>query len=303
MDRLQAMRCFVRVVKRGSFSAAAEELGYANATVSKYVRQLEQWTQQRLLQRSTRSLQLTEAGQTFYDYCLRIEQETQALEDQLERDQVAGRLVVSAPISLTLKLLGPALLEFQQQHANLHLEMRLSDQAVDLVRDGIDLALRGSAELLDSSLIATSVMPLPRVLVASPAYLTKHGAPRHPEELSQHPCLVYSRGSEAATWVFNAGEQVHSVRVRGPLTVDNSLLLIQALLRDQGLGLVPRALVEDELASGALLALMSDWQPEGRSLHALYPNRQYLPRRVSALIEFLKQRFAGAQGAPNSAVQ
>lgn len=305
MDRLQAMHCFVRVVKLGSFSAAAQELGYSNASVSKYVRQLEHWTQNLLLQRSTRSLQLTEAGHSFYDYCLRIEQETLALEDQLqlERDQIAGRLVVSAPVSLTLKLLGPALLDFQQQHAQLQLEIRMSDQAVDLVRDGIDLALRGSADLVDSSLIATPVMPLPRVVVASPAYLDRHGIPQQPAELGQHNCLVYSHGSDGATWVFSCAEQRQSIRVRGNLAVDNSLMLIQALLRHQGLGLIPRAMVEDELARGELVTLLGDWQPQTRSLHALYPNRQYLPRRVSALIHFLKARFADAQGAPNSAVQ
>ena len=112
MDRLQAMRCFVRVVKLGSFSAAADEMACSNATISKYVKYLEDWMQNLLLQRSTRSLQLTEAGQLFYQYCLRVEQDTQELHDQLsqERQQVAGRLVISAPVSLTLTLIGPLLL-------------------------------------------------------------------------------------------------------------------------------------------------------------------------------------------------
>lgn len=295
MDRLQAMHCFVRVVKLGSFSAAARELGYSNASVSKYIRQLEAWTQNLLLQRSTRSLQLTEAGQSFYDYCLRVEQETLALEDQLQldREQVGGRLVVSAPVSLTLRLLGPALLDFQHQHPNLQLELRMSDQAVDLVRDGIDLALRASAELGDSSLIAAPLLPLPRLVVASPTYLQRHGEPRQLADLGHHNCLVYSRGSDASAWAFRQGDGLETVQVRGNLAADNSLMLIQALLAHQGLGLMPRALIEAELASGALVPVLRDWQPLARTLHVLYPNRQYLPRRVSALIAFLKARLRG----------
>lgn len=298
MDRLLAMRCFVRVVKLGSFSAAADELDCSNATVSKYVKHLEDWTQNLLLQRSTRSLQLTEAGQLFYDYCLRVEQETSELHDQLsqERQHVSGRLVLSAPVSLTLSLLGPVLLDFQALHPDLNLEMRLSDQPVDLVRDGIDLALRASAELPDSSLVAVPVAELPRVVVATPAYLSRHGRPGHPHELARHNCLVFSLGSDATDWQFHDGEEVLTVRVRGNLSVDSSLMLIQAVLRDQGLGLVPRVMVADALAAGTLCTVLDDWPPVGRTLRAIYPNRQYLPRKVSSLVAFLRERLGGAAG-------
>lgn len=294
MDRLQAMQCFVRVVKLGSFSAAAEELSCSNATVSKYVKHLEDWTQSLLLLRSTRSLQLTEAGQIFYDYCLRVEQETSELHDQINQDrqQVAGRLVLSAPVSLTLTLLGPLLLDFQSKNPQLQLEIRLSDSPVDLVRDGIDLALRASVALDDSSLVAIPMMPLQRVVVATPAYLLRHSQPQRLDDLDQHNCLIYSRGSDANDWEFSVGNVIRSVRVRGSLSVDNSLLLIQALLNDMGIGLVPRVMVERELAAGILVPVLSDWPPIARTLHAIYPNRQYLPRRVSDLISYLKTHLA-----------
>lgn len=293
MDRLQAMRCFVRVVKLGSFSAAADELGCSNATISKYVKHLEDWVQNLLLQRSTRSLQLTEAGQLFYEYCLRIEQETLELHDQLsqERQQVAGRLVLSAPVSLTLTLIGPLLLDFQNQHPQLQLELRLSDQPVDLVREGIDLALRASAELTDSTLVAMPVIRLQRIVVATPTYLETHGTPLQLEDLDQHNCIVYSRSSDATDWEFATGDGIRSVRVHGKLEVDNSLLLIQALLHDQGIGLVPRVMVEKELSKGTLLPVLDNCLPLDRTLYAIYPNRQYLPRRVSALVAYLKARL------------
>lgn len=300
MDRLQAMRCFVRVVKLGSFSAAAEEMACSNATISKYVKYLEDWMQNLLLQRSTRSLQLTEAGQLFYEYCLRVEQETQTLHDQLsqERQQVAGRLVISAPVSLTLTLLGPLLLDFQNEHPQLQLELRLSDQPVDLVRDGIDLALRASAELADSNLVAMPMIPLQRVVVATPAYLERHGRPVQLEDLAQHNCIVYSRSSDATDWQFTVADQVRAVRVGGRLSVDNSLLLIQAVLHHQGLGLVPRVMVDKELAAGTVLPVLTDYPPTARTLHAIYPNRQYLPRRVSVLVAYLKSRFREALENP-----
>lgn len=149
--------------------------------------------------------------------------------------------MLSAPVSLSLSLLGPVLLDFQALHPDLNLEMRLSDQPVDLVRDGIDLALRASAELPDSSLVAVPVAELPRVVVATAAYLSRHGRPGHPHGLARHNCLVFSLGSDATDWQFHDGEEVLTVRVRGNLSVDNSLLLIQAVLRDQGLGLAPHA--------------------------------------------------------------
>jgi DNA-binding transcriptional LysR family regulator len=295
MDQQFAMRCFLRVAATGSFAAAARELDRAPSVVTKTVQQLEDWTGSRLFSRTTRQVSLTEAGERFQAYCERVLEETDALLDTLRStvEKPSGRLVVAAPVSLTLGMLSPYFQAFQELYPEVELELRLSDRATELVREGVDVALRGRAQLDDSELVAIPLFTMERVLCAAPAYWRRHGElPQHPCELRQHNCLVYLLGSDASTWHFvREGEQVR-VDVRGTLRSDNSLMLIDGLRAGRGVGLVPRVLVARDLAEGRLVAALTDWQLETRQLFAVYPSRQHMPARLKVFLAFLRERLA-----------
>jgi DNA-binding transcriptional LysR family regulator len=294
MDRHQALQCFCRVVETGSFAAAARDLDGSASLVTKTVQQLEKWTGSRLLARTTRRMQLTEAGERFYAYCRRVLDDTERTLGEIRAAQQAlsGRLVLSVPVSLTLSLLEEHLHAFQAAHPGIELELRLSDRPVDLVRDGIDVALRGQAQLDDSSLVAVPLMAMQRAVAAAPDYWRRHGRPEEPAALAGHNCLPYLLGSDAARWQFEgpAGPQI--VEVRGNFRADNSLALIAAMVRGVGVGLVPRVMMRSPLAEGRLETVLNDWRAEPRRVFAVYPSREHLPERVRALVRFLKERLA-----------
>ncbi|MCZ4317283.1 LysR family transcriptional regulator [Comamonadaceae bacterium G21597-S1] len=298
MDRYLAMTCFCKVVETGTLAGAGRALDLSPSVVTKYMQQLESWTSSRLLARTTRALQLTEAGEQFHAYCLRVLADTDQTLGLLreQRGEPAGRLVVFAPVSLTLSVLAPHLHVFQQQHAAITLELRLDDRAVNLVRDGVDVALRGQAQLEDSSLVATRLMELPRVVCAAPSYWRTHGLPQAPEALQQHDCFDYLLGSDAGHWRFECdGGRSQTVVVRGSLRSDNTLLLIDAMLRGRGVGLVPRPMVADALADGRLEPALQDWRAAPRQLFAVYASRAHLPGKVQAFIAFLRTRLGTDQ--------
>lgn len=298
MDRYLAMHCFCRVVETGSFAAASRDLDCSRSVVTKYIQFLEDWSGTRLLARTTRTMQLTDAGTRFYAYCRRVMDDTDATLGEL-RDATAGvrgRIVVSCPVSLGLAFLAEHFHAFQQQHPHVELELRLDDHAVDLVRAGVDLALRGQARLDDSSLVAVPLMTLERVVCASPAFWQAHGMPAHPRELEGAHCLPYLLGQDALRWTFDGHDGRHTVEVKGRFRADNSLLLIDAMRRGVGVGLVPRAMVRDALRDGSLVPALTEFRVEPRQLFAVYPSREHLPARVRALVAFLKDRLPLAGG-------
>lgn len=296
MDRHLAMHCFCRVVETGSFAAAARDLDCSRSVVTKYVQYLEDWTGTRLLARTTRTMQLTDAGQRFHAYCRRVMDDTEATLGEL-RDQavgMSGRLVVSCPVSLGLSFLAPHFHAFQALHPGVALELRLDDHTVDLVREGVDLALRGQARLDDSSLVALPLAELQRLVCAAPAFWATHGRPAHPRELDGARCLPYLLGSDALRWTFDGPDGRHTVDVYGRFRANNSLLLIDAMERGLGVGLVPRVMVASALQAGRLETALDDFPTEPRQLFAVYPSREHLPARVRALVEFLKGALPAA---------
>jgi len=303
MDRYAAMQYFCRVVEQGSLAAGARSLNLSNSVVTKAIQSLETWTDCRLLARTTRSMQLTEAGERFYGFCQRMLEDTErTLSDVRSASRgLTGRLVVAAPVSLTLSHLHVHLHAFQAQHPGIELEMRLNDRPVDLVREGVDVALRGQARLEDSSLVAVPLMDLSRVVCAAPAYWERHGRPATPAELSRHDCLQYLLGDDVGEWAFDGPGGPMRVRVKGSFRADNSLLLIDAMQRGVGLGLVPTVMVQEALADGRLQAALEDWVAPPRRLFAVYPTREHLMRKVHAFVAFLKQRLPPLNSAAPSA--
>jgi DNA-binding transcriptional LysR family regulator len=273
----------------------------SRSVVTKYVQYLEDWTRSRLLSRTTRSMQLTPAGEQFYAYCKRVVEDTDetlgALRD--EGGKARGRLVVAAPVSLTLSWLGDHLHAFAAEHPAIELEVRLSDHTSDLVREGIDVALRGTGLLEDSSFVAMPLALFERVVVAGPGYWKRHGKPRHPRELRPQDCLPYLLGSDATRWRFFGPEGEHDVHVEGRIRTDNTLFLLDALRRGLGVGLVPAVMVRP--GGEPLEPALADWRVEPRNLYAVYPSRRYLPARTTALVRFLKSRLSGNETDRKSA--
>jgi DNA-binding transcriptional LysR family regulator len=293
MDRHLAMECFCRIVETGSFAAAARDMNCSRSVISKYIAFLEQWTQSRLLARTTRQMQLTAAGERFYAYCRRVACDTEEMLHRLEaaKQQLTGRLVVEAPVSLTLAALSAHFLAFQAAYPDITLDVRLNDNVSDLVREGVDVALRARADLEDSSLIAAPLTRIERVLCCAPAYLEQHGMPATPSDLAQLNCLSYLLGSDAQTWEFSKDGKRFSVAAGGSLRSNNSMLLVEAMLQGLGIGLVPGMVVQSHLRSGRLVPVLSDYLTDARTLFAVYPSRSHLPQKVSVFIQFLKGRL------------
>lgn len=294
MDSREALRCFCRVVETGSLAAAARDLDLSPSVVTKTVQLLEEWAASRLLARTTRRMQLTEAGERFYAYARRVLADTEQTLAALRtgREAVGGRLVVAAPVSLTLAHLAAHLHAFQSAHPDVELELRLSDRPVDLLREGVDLAVRGRAQLDDSSLVAVPLMVMQRGVAAAPAYWNRHGRPAHPRELAGHHCLPYLGGSDALRWQFDGPDGRHVVEVHGRFRADNSLLLVDAMIRGIGVGLVPLPMMAGALADGRLEAVLPEHRVEPRGVWAVYPSREHLPEKVRAFVQFLKERLA-----------
>ncbi len=293
MDRFDEMQTFVRVVESNGISAAAGRLGMAKSAVSRRLQELENRLGVQLLQRTTRRISLTEDGRRFYERCLRILDELNEAEQSLssEQQRVHGRLRVAAPLSFTLRHLAPLLNEFMQRYPEIRLDLDVEDRQVNLLEEGVDLAIR-IGKLDDSSLVAKRLVPMQMVLCASPGYLAAHGEPKQPEELQHHIGLSYGNVSEHRQWtLFDRDGGAHAVRPHIRLRANNGDLLLASLLADLGVAIMPTFICHQELAAGRLQRLLPDYHAEENAAYALYPSRRHLPRRVRVFIDFLAERL------------
>ena len=294
MDKLTALRVFRRVVELNGFVRAADDMSLSKAAVSKNVRELETALGTALLTRTTRSLSLTDAGARYFQQCCRIldSLEEADLEASATGSGMRGRLRITAPMSLGLESLTRRLFRFQDRYPGLALDLVLSDQSLDLVDGGYDLALRGSGGLRDSSLKARRLCQLDRVLCAAPSYLETTPAITHPQDLKAQDCLIFSYAASPAIWQFERGGAREDVDVTGRLAINNSIALRAAVLAGRGVVLIPRFLVRSELAEGTLTALLPDWSAATQAVYAVYPDHRESSPKVRALIDFLVQDFA-----------
>lgn len=292
MERLVAMAHFARVVEAGSFSGAAAQIGVSKSTVSKEIMALEDFLGVRLLQRTTRSLALTEAGEAFYARCARMLAEAEAAEREAQQGAVSprGRLRVTAPMTYGERRLAPMLAQFACKWPDVDIDMVLDDRIVDLVQDGFDVGIR-IAQLADSSMVARKLAPAPRYVVASPAYLERKGVPQIPEDLSRHDGLLYSYVSASDQWTFR-GEREVTVRVQGRMRANNGEVLKTAALAGLGVCVLPSFFVEDELADGRLVAILPAWTDQRASIWAVYPHARNLAPSVRAFVDFLAEELA-----------
>lgn len=240
MDRIESMGVFAKVVAKQSFSGAARELRLSQAAVSKHVRALEDWLGARLLDRTTRRLNVTEIGALVYERCERILDEIDEVQQSTSAMQTAPRgvLHLAAPVSFGTTQLGPALADYLSRYPEVVVDVTLDDRFIDLLEEGFDLALRVGA-LKDSSMIARRLAPVRFALCASPGYVKQYGAPRQPDELSNHRCLFYSLRAIPGEWRFVGPEGDVSLRIGGRFRSNSGNMLYAAMLAGAGIGLAP----------------------------------------------------------------
>lgn len=292
MDRLTAMHMFVRVVETGSFSAVAREMNSTQPTISKNIAELESWLGAKLLNRSTRSLRLTETGTDYYERCVAILQDVEEAEQvvgQLQT-QARGTVRISAVVAFGRLHIVPRIGELLTQYPDLKLDIKLNDRVVDLVEEGIDVAIR-MGNLADSSLIARKLCSSPLVTVASPAYLKQHGTPHTPHDLKDHNYIVYSDAGSRAEPEFIDGKERVVVKVGGNLTTNNSEAMRMALLSGLGLSRAPRWLVGDAIADGNLVTVLDDFRPAPMDIYAVYSPGRHLPSRVRTVIDYFAEVY------------
>jgi len=203
----------------------------------------------------------------------------------------SGVLRVSAPMTVTLTRLSAAIPAFLARHPALRLDLDLDDRRVDIVREGFDLAIRGSDHLEDSSLVARRLAVMPHVLCGAPSYFAAHGVPASPAELGAHACIRFSLSGHADTWEFRQDGRVERIAVDARYSVTSSLAVRDALRAGLGLSLIPRPYVEEDLETGRLLAALEDWRTVETTLHAVYPSRQHVAPKIRAFLDFLIEVF------------
>ena len=292
MDRLTAMQVFVEVAHSGSFSATADKLDMSRAMVTRYVGALEQWLGVRLLQRTTRSVTLTDAGEN----CLRRSQQMLALVQDVEEETqshdgaLRGQLRITCSMSFAYAQMAAAVVDFLQLHPQLKIDLNASEGALNLVEARIDLAIRISAEP-DPALIGRVLAPCTSVLVASPAYLAAHGVPQLPADLATHRCLSYANFGKSV-WTFSRGDDHARVSVGSYFSANEATALLQGVLAGGGIALQPSYLANPHLQDGSLQVVLPDWKVPDMAIYALYPSRKHLSPAVRALLDFLVERFA-----------
>lgn len=295
MDKLDAMQTFVRVAEAGSFTAVADQLQVARSVVTRQIAALEKRLRVKLITRSTRSLTLTPTGAAYLEKCRVILNMVDAAESSLDEEKAVprGRIRLGLPLSFGLQRLMPALLAFAKAQPHIELLMDFSDQRANLIEEGIDLSIRITADLQPGDIVR-SLGHCRLLTLVSPAYLSEHGTPRHPDELRHHECLVYSITAKGASWPYRVQGQPQLFAVRGRIQANNGLALVQAAAQGMGITLQPDFIAEPFLQSGEVVEILQDFEAPPLGIYAVLPSNRYIPHRVNALIEHLSAFLAGA---------
>ena len=294
MSILPYLETFSAVVENGSFTAAADALSMSKPVVSKQVSLLERHLGVQLLHRTTRRLHLTQAGEVFASYSHRIMSDLREAEQSVLplQSEPQGRLRVLAPESLAISLLPEVLQSFQQQFPRIELDIYVSGRLVNLVEEGIDVALR-VGELEDSSLIARLLMPCGLHACASPEYLKKYGKPEHPSELETHNCLIYSQRPNPDSWLFRDGQGKNiSIKVNGNLRSDTGNILMNAALNGNGIFIGPTFMITSALKEGRLETILDQYTPLTTGLYAVYPQSKLVSAKVRAFVDFIAESWS-----------
>ena len=289
MDELEV---FLAVVEEQGFSAAAKRLDATPAAVSRRIKALEQRLGVRLLQRTTRKIQLTESGELYFREVSRLLGDLKNVERQLEEfsGQAVGELRIVAPMSFGQRRLAPVVARFALMYPNLRITLRLDDGETDIVGECIDLVVR-IAYPSDSSFIVRPIAAVPRYLCASPDYLLRRGTPHSPQDLLEHDCLHYNVISEREEWTFRGDNGDESLMIKGTFCSNNGDALATAAMLGLGITLLPEFIVSDAIANGRLVRLLEDRERSPLTLFVLYPSRQHVPAKTRLFIDYMIEQF------------
>jgi DNA-binding transcriptional LysR family regulator len=296
MDRFGALSAFVAVVEHGGFAPAARRLGVAPSSLTRQLNTLEESLGTRLMNRSTRTVTLTEAGTQYYEDARRILEELESADRTVSElaGPPSGLLRITMPVAFGGLHVAPALPTFLRQFPGMRLDIRLTDTVVNLVEDRIDVAIRLGV-LASTNLIARELAPHRRVICASPNYLGEHGIPMSPQDLAHHNCLVFDYLTGESTWTLTRDGKSEKIAVTGNLRANGSELLREAAISGAGLLLMPTWLVGHDIAAGRLVPVLEPWVPspghgEGAIWAVYLPNRRG-SKRIAAFLDFLMQHF------------
>lgn len=294
MELLNDMALFVEVVKAKSFRRAGEAIGMPNSTLSRRISGLEKAIGLRLLHRTTRKIELTEAGKIYFDRCKRIVDEARLAHEQLTEmlDRPSGVLRASLPVDFAAIFLAPLIAEFARRYPGISFEFDLTPKRADLVSEPLDVAIRMGPQA-DSGLIARQIASLPRFLYASPRYLELSGEPLHPADLVQHECIRLSAAAAGSSWTLQNGNEQVDVTVGGRFCLNSIGMIRRLATLDMGIAVLVEEMVADDLASGRLKRVLPAWAVTPVPVYALTETR-LLPAKTQRFIEFLREHLRQA---------
>ncbi len=298
MDRLEAERMFCAVMETGSFAAAARRLGTSSGQASKLVQRLEHDLGVRLLNRTTRAVSATEAGQSYFDRLRSLVDEFDALQDAVKNAARSprGRVRLTAPLTFGTMQLAAGLNAFALRYPDIFLDVSLTDRVVNLVDEGFDAAVRSGRAEDDSSLIARKLCDTRVVVIAAPAYLARHPEPRVPADLAAHACIIDTNFRTPTAWRLGGPGGPVTVQVQGRLSYSNAEACVMAAEAGLGIAHVPDFVAADSLARGATVRLLAGYESPPFGFYAMYPPGRHLAARVRVLVDFLADHFARQPG-------
>ena len=291
-DTLAGMRVFTAVVDAGSFARAAEKLELSRGMTSRYVAQVEAHLGVRLLNRTTRRLSLTEAGNDYYQRATQVlalvEEAEQAASH--EAAEPRGTLRINASVAFGARHMGTLISAYLRRYPEVRVDLTLNDRIVDLVEEGFDVAVR-IARRIDPGLVARRIGPARMIACASPAYLRQSGAPKTPADLVRHNCLTYAYAGAQNEWRFTRGKREQTVKVGGTLHANNGDILSRAAADGLGVTVQPTFLIDGLFREKKLMRVLEGWEADSLTIFAVYPSRQFLPAKVRSFIDFMLEHF------------
>ncbi|MGH8798011.1 MAG: LysR substrate-binding domain-containing protein [Caldimonas sp.] len=297
MDRITGVQLFIRIVETGSFSKASADLGVTQPTATKHVAALEAKLGARLLNRNTRGVGTTEIGALYYEKCKAIQRDLDEADNlaSLLQAKVGGTLRIGTSVAFGRRVATPLALEFMREHPELHVDLSFDDRYVNLVEQGIDVALR-MGRLADSSLGARYLGLNPWLVAAAPDYLARAGTPLAPADLARHACLIYSSVQGDDRWQFtDAGGRGITAAVQGPLRSNNLSAVLAAARAGHGLAALPWYVARESVADRSIVPVLEGYALPVQELHAVYPSPKLVPSKVAAFIAFLQQALSDGQ--------
>lgn len=288
------MRVFAAVVDTGSFAAASDRLKTSRAMASKYIAHLEEHLGTRLLQRTTRKLTLTESGTSYYERCVQILSDIAAAEAHAVHQTEAprGTLRLTVPVSFGILHLGPVISEYMRQYPEVKLDLTVTDRNVDLIEEGLDLAIR-IGSLPESGLIAKKIASDRIVICGAPDYFARHGFPKEPADLKHHNCLTYAYAATGDEWKLSGPDgTVHVVKVTGSLCATNGDMVKLAALGGIGVMRQPLFLMGEDLRAGRLVQVLGEYKVRDIGIYAVYPSRKHLSAKVRTFVDLLSNAFS-----------